>query len=132
MFIGAVVVLLGGFVAWERFQTEPLLPLTLFRNRNFSVGNVVGAAVALAMQGIFIPITIYTQSVLGMSPLVSGLTFAPMSIASGILSPFAGRLADRIGGKYLLMAGLVLFGTGAAITTALASTTATIWTFLPS
>src|SRR2546423_693555 len=130
MVIGAGVVLLGVFLVWERLQADPLLPLNLFRNRNFSVGNVIAAAVALAMQGIFIPITIYTQSVLGMTPLLSGLTFAPMSVASGVLAPFAGRMADRFGSKYLLMAGLVLFGAGAAITTAVATTTSTIWTFL--
>ncbi|TMD40649.1 MAG: DHA2 family efflux MFS transporter permease subunit [Chloroflexi bacterium] len=129
--IGAGIVLFAIFLAWERIQRDPLLPLSIFRNRNFSIMNWVGAAVALAMQGIFIPFTIYTQSVLGMSPLVSGLTFAPMSIASGILSPFAGRLADRFGGKYLLMAGLTMFGAGAAITTAVASTSSTLWTFVP-
>jgi EmrB/QacA subfamily drug resistance transporter len=131
MVIGAGIVLLAVFIAWEAAQRDPLLPLGIFRNRNFSIMNWVGAAVALAMQGIFIPLTIYTQSVLGMTPLVSGLTFAPMSVASGILSPFAGRLADRIGGKYLLMAGLTLFGAGAAITTLVASTTSTLWTFFP-
>ena len=129
MVIGTGVVLLGAFLAWERFQAQPLLPLGLFRNRNFSVGNVIASAVALAMQGIFIPITIYTQSVLGMTPLVSGLTFAPLSVASGVVAPFAGRLADRFGSKYLLMGGLVLFGAGALITTAVATTTATLWTF---
>jgi EmrB/QacA subfamily drug resistance transporter len=131
MVIGAGVVLFGVFIVWERLQTEPLVPLSIFRDRNFSIMNWVGAAVALAMQGVFIPLTIYTQSVLGMTPLVSGLTFAPMSIASGILAPFVGRLADRIGGKYLLIGGLVLFGTGVSITTLLATTTSTIWTFIP-
>ena len=129
MVIGAGVVLLVAFLAWERFQAQPLLPPGLFRNRNFSVGNVIASAVALAMQGIFIPITIYTQSVLGMTPLVSGLTFAPLSVASGVVAPFAGRLADRFGSKYLLMGGLVLFGAGALIATAVATTTATLWTF---
>jgi EmrB/QacA subfamily drug resistance transporter len=131
MVIAAGIVLFAIFLAWERVQRDPLLPLSVFRNRNFSIMNWIGAAVALAMQGIFIPLTIYTQSVLGMTPLISGLTFAPMSIASGLLSPVAGRLADRLGGKYLLMAGLILFGLGTAITTALATTNSTIWTFVP-
>ncbi|TME44481.1 MAG: multidrug efflux MFS transporter, partial [Chloroflexi bacterium] len=129
--IGAGIVLFAIFLAWERIQRDPLLPLSIFRNRNFSIMNWVGAAVALAMQGIFIPFTIYTQSVLGMSPLVSGLTFAPMSIASGILSPFAGRLADRFGGKYLLRGGLTMFSAAAAITTTVESTSSTLWTCVP-
>ena len=87
--------------------------------------NWAGTAMSFAMQGIFIPITIYTQSVLGMTPLQSGLTIAPMSLTAGIVAPFAGRLADRFGGKYLLVAGLALFGAGAAIVTALATVTST-------
>ena len=130
--IAAGVVLLGVFLVWEQFQVDPLLPMSVFRNRNFSIMNGIGAAIALAMQGIFIPFTIYTQSVLGMTPLVSGLTFAPMSATSGVLSPFVGRVVDRIGGKYLLMIGLTLFGVGAAITTLLATTGSSFWTFLPS
>jgi EmrB/QacA subfamily drug resistance transporter len=131
MVIVAGVLLLAGFLVWERFQAEPLVPLSLFRNRNFSLMNWIGTAMSFAMQGIFLPLTIYTQSVLGMTPLVSGLTFAPMSIASGILSPFAGRLVDRIGGKYLLMAGLAIFGAGIAIMTAIATVNSTIFTFMP-
>jgi EmrB/QacA subfamily drug resistance transporter len=123
MVIGVGVALFVAFLAWELRQAEPLVPLGLFRDRNFSVMNWTGTGMSFAMQGIFIPITIYTQSVLGMTPLQSGLTFAPMSLTAGIVAPFAGRLADRFGGKYLLMAGLALFGAGAAIVTALASTT---------
>src|SRR5919108_25670 len=52
MVIGAGVVLVAAFLAWERFQAQPLLPVALFRNRNFSVGNVIASAVALAMHDI--------------------------------------------------------------------------------
>src|SRR5207245_11437986 len=123
--IGAGVALFLLFLAWERFQGEPLVPMRLFRDRNFSLMNWTGAAMSFGMQGIFIPITIYTQSVLGMTPLESGLTVAPMSLTSAIVAPFAGRLTDRFGGKYLLMAGLALFGAGAAIVTAVAPITST-------
>jgi EmrB/QacA subfamily drug resistance transporter len=128
--IGAGVALFIVFLAWERFQDEPLVPMRLFRDRNFSLMNWTGAAMFFGMQGIFIPVTIYTQSVLGMTPLESGLTVAPMSLTAGIVAPFAGRLADRFGGKYLLMAGLALFGAGAAIVTALATITSTQTTLI--
>ncbi len=130
MVLGVGVALFLVFLAWERFQREPLVPMSLFKDRNFSLMNWTGGAMFFAMQGIFIPITIYTQSVLGMTPLQSGLTIAPMSLVAGIVAPVAGRLADRIGGKYLLMAGLAIFGTGAAIVTALSSTSATQATFI--
>jgi len=78
------------------------------------------------MQGIFIPLSIFMQSVLGMSALASGLAFAPLSLASMVISPIAGRLTDRIGGKWLLMAGLFLFAGGAA-GTAWTSTLGSDW-----
>ncbi|HEV3096197.1 MAG TPA: DHA2 family efflux MFS transporter permease subunit [Candidatus Dormibacteraeota bacterium] len=129
MVIGAGIALFIAFLAWERLQAEPLVPLGLFRDRNFSLMNWSGTAMSFAMQGIFIPITIYTQSVLGMTALQSGLTIAPMSLTAGIVAPFAGRLADRFGGKYLLMAGLALFGLGSAIVTGVATVTSTQLTF---
>ena len=80
-------------------------------------------------QAAFIPLTIYTQSVLGMSALAFGLTFAPMSVAAGIVAPFSGRLTDRIGGRPILVAGLGLFAIGISWTTALATVGSNAWTF---
>jgi EmrB/QacA subfamily drug resistance transporter len=130
MVLGAGIGLFVAFIAWQMRGGEPLVPLHLFRDRNFSLMNWTSLAMSFAMQGIFIPITIYTQSVLGMTPLQSGLTVAPMSVAAAVLAPFAGRLSDRMGGKYLLMAGLALFGAGAAVVTALSTVTASQSTFI--
>jgi MFS family permease len=66
------------------------------------------------MLSTFLPITIYLQSVRGFSALVAGLTLAPMSLTSMVTAPFAGRAADRIGGKYILLAGISLFTIGIA------------------
>ena len=110
--IAAGVVLLVLFVIWERFQSEPLMPLSLFAERNFAVANWIAAAISVGMLGLFLPFTIYLQSARGFSALVAGLTLAPMSLTSMFTAPFAGRLADRIGGKYILMAGIALFTIG--------------------
>jgi EmrB/QacA subfamily drug resistance transporter len=113
-------VLLGGvglmvvFLLWERFQTEPLVPLSLFANRNFAVANWIAAAISFGMLSMFLPFTIYLQSARGFSALVAGLTMAPMSLTSMLTAPFAGRFADRVGGKYILMTGILLFTIGMA------------------
>jgi EmrB/QacA subfamily drug resistance transporter len=112
--IGAGVVLTVLFLIWERFQTEPLLPLSLFEDRNFAVANWIAAAISFGMLSMFLPFTIYLQTVRGFSALVAGLTLAPMSLTSMVTAPFAGRLADRIGGKYILMTGISLFTIGMA------------------
>ncbi|HEY8635382.1 MAG TPA: DHA2 family efflux MFS transporter permease subunit [Candidatus Dormibacteraeota bacterium] len=110
--IGTGVVLLVLFVIWERYQTEPLVPLALFEERNFAVANWIAASIAFGMMSLFLPIVIYLQSVRGFSALTAGLTLAPMSLTSMVVAPFAGRTADRIGGKYILMVGIFVFAVG--------------------
>jgi len=105
-------VLLVLFVIWERYQAEPLVPLSLFDERNFAVSNWIAAAIAFGMMSLFLPIVIYLQSVRDFSALTAGLTLAPMSLTSMVVAPFAGRLADRIGGKYILMTGIFVFAVG--------------------
>ena len=127
--IGAGVVVFLGFVVWERFQSEPLVPLSLFATRNFSLMNFVGAVMSFGMLGLFLPLTIYFQSVLGMTALRAGLTLAPMSIVSMIVAPNAGRLADKVGGKYILVSGLALFAVGMGLIVGVATADSTWSTF---
>jgi EmrB/QacA subfamily drug resistance transporter len=109
--VGGVALIIV-FVIWERFQAEPLVPLSLFADRNFAVANWIAAAVSFGLLSLFLPITIYLQSVRGFSALTAGLTLAPMSVTSMVFAPFAGRMADRFGGKYILTAGITLFAIG--------------------
>lgn len=113
----AGVVLLGVFFwhQWAARNDEPLVPFQIFRDRNFSVMNYVAGAIAFGMLGLFLPLTIFLQSVLGLSALQAGLAFAPMSLISMFIAPFAGRLADRTGGKAILFVGLSLFSLGMGI-----------------
>jgi len=111
---GAAAVLLAAFLLHQRSRqsAEPLVPFALFRDRNFAILSLVGAAVSIGMVGLFLPLTIYLQSVLGHSALEAGLILAPSSVVSMVLAPMAGRLSDRIGGRFILMFGLVLYALG--------------------
>jgi EmrB/QacA subfamily drug resistance transporter len=124
------VVLLAIFVVWERFQKEPLVPLSLFAERNFAVANWVAAAISFGMLSLFLPIVIYLQSVRGFSALTAGLTLAPMSLVSMFTAPFAGRMADRIGGKYILLTGITVFAIGFTALTLVAGPDSTWINFL--
>jgi EmrB/QacA subfamily drug resistance transporter len=128
--IGAGAVLLVLFVIWERFQEEPLIPLSLFEERNFAVTNWIAAAIAFGMMSLFLPIVIYLQSVRDFSALTAGLTLAPMSLTSMVVAPFAGRFADRVGGKYILMTGILVFAIGFGTLTFVAGPDSTWVTFL--
>jgi EmrB/QacA subfamily drug resistance transporter len=113
--IAAGVALLVAFAVWQRFnRREPLLPLRVFGNRNFSSGVLASVTVGFTMTGMFFPIVIYLQTVLGLTPLQAGLLTAPMSLLSGAVAPFTGRLSDRVNAKYLLVFGLVTLAAGLA------------------
>jgi EmrB/QacA subfamily drug resistance transporter len=126
---GAVLVVV--FIIWERFQAEPLVPLSLFEERNFAVANWIAAAISFGMLSLFLPFTIYLQSVRGFSALAAGLTLAPMSLTSMVTAPFAGRFADRVGGKFILTAGISLFTIGVGSLAFVAGPNSTWVTFLP-
>jgi EmrB/QacA subfamily drug resistance transporter len=112
--LGLGVVLLIAFLLVQKLtqEKEPLVPFAVFRDRNYSVVNWVSFVLAIGMMGIFLPLTIYFQSVLGFSALKAGLTMAPASLMSMFVAPVAGRMTDKIGGKFILMSGLILFGIG--------------------
>jgi EmrB/QacA subfamily drug resistance transporter len=121
----ASIILLVLFVVWEARQEEPLLPLSLFRDRNFSVASGVSAIVTFALFGLFLPLTIFLQSVLGLDAVHAGFVFVPMTLTSTFIAPFAGRFADRPWGKWLLTFGLVCFAIGFGLVIAVASLNST-------
>jgi MFS family permease len=115
----------------HRRPGEPLAPFTLFSDRNYVLMNFVSATVSIGLIGTVLPITIYLQSVLGMSALTAGLTLAPTSVVAMGVSPLAGRLSDRIGGRYILMAGLTCYGAGMIWFTAIATVHSRWQDFMP-
>jgi EmrB/QacA subfamily drug resistance transporter len=112
--LGLGVALLIAFLLVQKLtqDNEPLVPFAVFRDRNYSVVNWVSGVLAIGMMGIFLPLTIYLQSVLGFSALKAGLVIAPASVVSMVVAPVAGRSTDKIGGKFILMSGLTLFAVG--------------------
>jgi EmrB/QacA subfamily drug resistance transporter len=84
------------FVYWQAVNTrEPLIPLDVFSDRDFSLCNVGVAITAFATTATMLPLTFYAQAVCGLSPTRSALLIAPMAIANGVLAPFVGRIVDR-------------------------------------
>lgn len=93
--IGAGVLVLLGFLRWQGItRREPLVPLSLFRVRNFSLANVAITTMGFAVTGTMVPLMLYAQSVRGFSPTEAAMLLVPMAIVSGILAPVAGRLVN--------------------------------------
>ncbi len=106
--LGVVVLVAFGWLQLRRGD-EALLPMRLFRNRTFLLANGAGGALGFAMVGIFFPLTIFLQSILGLSPIRAALISLPGSLISGFLAPVAGRLSDKIPPKWIVAFGFLMF-----------------------
>jgi MFS family permease len=89
-----------------------MMKLELFRSRNVVIANAIALIIAFGMLGIFFPMTIFLQSILDFSAIRAGLTMAPMSAMILIAAPVAGRLSDRVGARWLLVAGTSMMAVG--------------------
>jgi EmrB/QacA subfamily drug resistance transporter len=113
--IAASILAIAAFVAVELRAREPILPLSLFANRNFAVASSVGLIVGLSLFGAVTFLPIYLQVVKGVSPSASGLMLMPMMLGMLATSVISGRLISRFG-RYKLFpivgTGIMTFGLG--------------------
>ncbi|NED83824.1 DHA2 family efflux MFS transporter permease subunit [Streptomyces sp. SID11233] len=116
----------------RRQDREPLVPFALFRDRNFTSMTALVGLVSIAMLGLVLPFNLYLQSVLHLSAVKAGLVLAPSSLVSMSVGPFAGRLADRIGGKYLLLTGLICYAAGIIAIACIAAPGTAWFAFVPA
>lgn len=92
----AGVAAMVGFVYWQAVNPgEPLIPLTIFRDNDFSLSNLGIAVIGFAVTAMIVPVMFYAQAVCGLSPTRAALLTAPMAVVTGVLAPFVGRLVDR-------------------------------------
>jgi len=127
----AGVVVMGVFIWTQaRSKGEPLVPLELFRERNFSIANLAIAAVGFTVTSMALPQMFYLQLARGLTPTESALLLIPLAILSGVLAPFAGKLLDRTDPRFLLVPGLLLVGGSLGLYAALILNDAPIWAFL--
>jgi EmrB/QacA subfamily drug resistance transporter len=124
------VLLLVVFAVVERRARQPLLPFPLFGDRNFIVGTLLAVVVSFAMASMFIPIVLFSQSVLGWSAVKSGLTALPYTLVALVVAPLAGRLSDRINGKYILLVGCAVSVLGTGLLRGVLALDNTPWSFV--
>ncbi|HSZ03706.1 MAG TPA: MFS transporter [Solirubrobacteraceae bacterium] len=101
-----------GFVVREARSRAPMLPLSLFRERNFTIGNVATSTAYLGLGGVIFLLPVFLQEVSGYSPIQAGLALLPVTSLTILLSRRFGALADRIGSRVLISLGALVAGCG--------------------
>ena len=110
---GAVCLIL--FVLYEARHEDPMLPLRFFRVRRFTGANAVTVFVYFVLSAVFFLLTLELQKVMGYSALEAGASGMPVTILLLFLSPYAGRLADRIGPRVPMTLGPLIAAVGVAM-----------------
>ena len=105
-------VALAAFVARELRARDPLLPLYLFRERDFTLVNVATLLIYSALAGSTFFLVLFLQSVIGYTPFEAGLLLLPSTLVLLALAPSFGRLADKLGARLFLVAGPLVMASG--------------------
>jgi EmrB/QacA subfamily drug resistance transporter len=108
----AGAIALGAFVAWEFHSDHPMLDLRLFARRGFAAVNLTALFFSFGMFGAIFFLTQFFQTVQGYSPLAAGIRVLPWTAMAMLLAPIIGVLAERWGGKPLVVTGLTLQAVG--------------------
>jgi EmrB/QacA subfamily drug resistance transporter len=100
---------MAAFVFWQQAnRDEPLVPLGMFRDRDFCLSTLGVATIGFVVTAMIVPVMFYAQAVCGLSPTRSALLTAPMAIATGVLAPWVGRIVDRYHPRPIIGFGFAL------------------------
>ncbi|MFI5934399.1 MFS transporter [Actinoplanes sp. NPDC051494] len=117
--------LIAGFLLWQWRNPAPMLPLSLFRSRGFSLVTLVTLTFSAGAFGSVFLLAQFFQVVQGLSPLEAGLRTLPWTMAPMVVAPLAGIFADRLGLRNLIVAGQVSLAAGVLWIALATSTTVT-------
>jgi EmrB/QacA subfamily drug resistance transporter len=110
--LAAGALLLAAFVWWERREPSPMLPLGMFRSRNFTVGNLATFALYAGLNIATVFMVLFLQQVAGWSPVGAGAATVPVTIITFLLARRFGALADRYGPRRFMGFGSLMAGAG--------------------
>lgn len=112
IFLALGAILLTGFIFNESRAKHPLMPLSIFKIRSLTAGNIVMMTVASGMFSMFFFSSLYLQNILQYPPSVTGLSFLVMPVIIGTVAKFSPRLIGEYGFKRVLVLGLTLLAAG--------------------
>ncbi|MEO7588137.1 MAG: DHA2 family efflux MFS transporter permease subunit [Arachnia sp.] len=125
------LVMLVAFVLWQKYnRSEPLLPLELFADRNFTVSNIAIVLVGFSVTAMPFALMIWAQAARGFSPTEAALLSAPTALMSLVLARPVGNLVDRIHPRLLATIGCALWSAALFGLVAVMNTTSPVWLIL--
>ncbi len=110
MIVGALCLI--GFIVRQATAEHPMMPLSLFRNRNFAVGNLATVAIYAALSLSTLVIVLFLQQVAELSATASGLVMLPVTLMLIVFSSVFGTLAGRFGSRWFMTAGPLIAAAG--------------------
>jgi len=128
MAVGAVSLAL--FIWREKAAAQPMMPLGLFRSRNFTAGNIATLSIYAGLSLVAFLITIFVQQVGHYTATAAGLTMVPMSILMFFLASRFGKLSGKYGPRLFMTVGPLIVATG-FVTMLFIDATANYWAMLP-
>lgn len=108
MLLYTALVLFGAFIWWELKHPYPLLDIRIFKNMNYSIGNLMLILITIGMYGVLFYLPIFLQAVRGMGALEVGLLMLPPALVSAVAMPVSGALYDRYGPRIPASIGVLL------------------------
>ncbi|MFI6483662.1 MFS transporter [Nonomuraea sp. NPDC050663] len=111
----AAAACLIGFVLWEMRSASPMVPMGLFRDRDFSGASLSVVLLSIANGGLLLVLTQYLQFVHGYSPMQAGLAFLPVAVTSLLFNAIGGILAGKVGNRVMVAGGMAIMAAGIAV-----------------
>lgn len=103
------VVSIAFFIFWELRVQNPVVDLSVYKNRNFSAGNIVGVVTGFGLFGLNIILPLFLSSILGFNSFETGMAVLPGALATAAGMPIVGSLADRIDVRLLIAPGICVY-----------------------
>ena len=126
------ILLLIGFVWRQRATSHPVLPLDMFRSRNFSAGNIATLFIYAALSLNVFVVAVYLQQGAGLSATLAGLAGLPTTILVILLSSRTGAMAGRLGPRLFMTVGPLVMAVGAILLLTVSTDFDYWWQVLPS
>jgi len=125
------VVLFAVFIWWQsKTAKEPLVPLRLFKVRNFSLANIAITCMGLTISTMALPMVFFLQNVRGLTPTQSALMISPMAIVAIFIAPVLGKTVNRFNPRTLAVPGFFLIGTATVAYALMMHADIALWTLL--